>query len=44
MTYKIIDMDGNTVQKGFKNEQVAVNILVSLKIHKREKLEVVEEK
>lgn len=41
--YKIIDYEGNTIAKGFRNKQSAKNELSRLKIHKSEKLEVVEE-
>lgn len=43
MTYKIIDENGNTIIKGFRNRQSAINELPKLKLNKKEKLEVVEE-
>ena len=42
-SWKIIDEMGNVVMKGFRTKQGAINNLTRLKIHKREKLEVVEE-
>lgn len=42
-SWKIIDEMGNDVMKGFRTKQGAINNLTRLKIHKREKLEVVEE-
>lgn len=41
--YKIVDEMGNDVMKGFRTKQGAINNLTRLKIHKREKLKVVEE-
>ena len=42
-SWKIVDEMGNDVMKGFRAKQSAKNELSRLKIHKREKLKVVEE-
>lgn len=42
MKYKIIDGNGKTMQKGFRTKQGAKTFLTSLKIHKSEKLKIVE--
>lgn len=42
-SWKIVDEMGNIVQGGFRAKQSAKNELPRLKIHKHEKLEVVEE-
>ena len=41
--WKIIDSSGNTIAKGFRLQTSAKNEIPRLKIHKSEKLEVVEE-
>lgn len=43
MTYKIIDFYGDTIAEGFRNKQSAKNELSRLKIHKKDKLDIVEE-